>query len=112
MMTEIWTRVELPGIHHWPEAPEHRGYLAGPHRHLFVITVWVPVDGTNREVEFHDLQDMVRAVWGAVTRDCGASSCETLALEMAAELRTRFRVDPSRVEVSEDGESGAVVTWQ
>lgn len=111
MITTVWATVNLPGFHLWPDAPEHRSYLASSHRHLFRVTVWVVVSGPDREVEFHDLHDMIRTVWGPPVRNWGSASCESIAQQLAELLRGCYQVNPSRIEVSEDGEAGAVIEW-
>ncbi|WP_158884037.1 hypothetical protein [Amycolatopsis anabasis] len=110
MSTTVWTRVTAPGFHRWPNATGPRSYLADRHRHLFHLTVHVPVAHDDRDVEFHDLQDLIRTWWGPGTRECGPASCEDLARELWTFLQNDCHLTPSRVEVSEDGESGAIVT--
>jgi hypothetical protein len=61
MTVTVWTTFTAPGFHRWPGASGQRSYLADLHRHLFHITVHVGVTHTDRDVEFHDLQDLVRA---------------------------------------------------
>lgn len=114
----VWAWVELPGFHRWPYAPEHRAYLRDRHRHLFGITVHVDVVHAEREVEFHDLELLIRRWWtsgnlcdGATARDCGSDSCEALAAQLGDHLVTQG-VAVSSVEVSEDGEAGAVVAYE
>jgi hypothetical protein len=107
----IWTKVVLPGFHQWPQAPAHRSYLADKHRHLFHVTVTVVVDHLDREIEFHDLRDVLTLAWGAGTVDWGKSSCESIAIALRERLADRYEINASRIEVSEDGESGAIVEW-
>lgn len=107
----IWVRVEAHGFHCWPEAPERRGYLRAPHRHLFVLTASCDVAHDDREVEFHDLQDAARDALQRLGSDHGAfgrASCEDIARAVGSALAGQFR-RPFMVEVSEDGECGAVV---
>ncbi len=109
-MTTVWTTVTLPGFHHWPAATGRRSYLADRHRHLFRITAHVAVAHDDRYVEFHDLQDIIRAWWGTGPRECGSASCEVLARDLWTVLEEGYQLEPTQVEVSEDGESGATVT--
>lgn len=109
MLTTVWTRIVLPGFHRWPGAGGQRQYLADRHRHLFVIEVEVPVVHDDRDVEFHDLQDLIRQWWGPDAREWGAASCEHIAKELLAHLQGAHGINPSRVTVSEDGESGATL---
>lgn len=108
LTTTVWTKVALPGFHRWPDAHESRAYLRDRHRHLFEITATCAVSHDERDVEFHDLQDVVRAWWGPGVRELGSASCETLARDLLIHLDD-LGLRPVRVDVSEDGESGATV---
>ncbi|MFJ8043775.1 hypothetical protein ACIRBX_25065 [Kitasatospora sp. NPDC096147] len=104
----VWAEVRLPGFHHWPAAPEHRSYLRARHRHLFHIKASVRAVHDDRDTEFHDLADLMRAWWGPGDRECGAASCEALARSLAEHLvGIGLRVE--EIAVSEDGEAGAIV---
>lgn len=108
---------EYEALHHWPDAPRHRGYLAHPHRHMFGLAATVTVDHHNRDVEFHDLaDDLYRAADSLAVeyhplsrvRDFGSQSCEGLATMIARAL-TSTGYDVVAVAVTEDTESTA--TW-
>lgn len=112
----VWARVALPGLHRWPNAPEHRAYLRNRHRHLFHVLAAVQVRHHDRDVEFHDLGDMIRSWWRSAgahpvtsVRECGEKSCEHLARELWSHL-DQHKLAVARVEVSEDGECGATLT--
>lgn len=105
----VWTKVALPGFHRWPEAHEARSYLRDRHRHLFHITAHVAVSHDERDVEFHDLQDVIRGWWGPGARELGSSSCETIAKDLWFHL-VDLGMRPTAIDVSEDGEAGATVT--
>ena len=105
---KIWTKMLLPGFHRWPGAPGHRSYLASRHRHLFHVTVTVAVDTLDRQIEFHDLRDALARTWRHGTVDWGDRSCEAIAVILRDRLAEQG-VIASCIEVSEDGESGAIV---
>jgi hypothetical protein len=105
----VWAKARLPGFHCWPGAPSHRAYLAGRHRHLFHIHAEVAVTHDERDIEFHDLRSYITNWWGPGDRECGTDSCETLARDLARYLDIAG-VPVVFVEVSEDGESGAVLS--
>lgn len=109
----IWVRFDAPAIHCWPGAPEHRAYLRDQHRHLFKIKVSTPVDDPDREIEFHDLLDASKEAWRRVTEGHAAlpvsRSCEMMAQGMRVELCKRWMDRNFIIEVSEDGECGAIV---
>lgn len=106
----VWTKAALPGFHCWPNAHEARDYLRARHRHLFEITVWTVAHHDERDTEFHDLQDLIRAWWGPGARELGAASCETIARDLNDWLKATHRIRAYRIDVSEDGESGATFT--
>lgn len=109
--TEIWVKDRLPGFHCWPDAPAARAYLADRHRHMFDVRVTVEVGHVARDVEFFELTDEIKAWWGAGERECGASSCEAVAVNLGEHLLSQDLVVTS-VEVSIDGEGGAVTHWR
>lgn len=106
----VWAKVALPGFHRWPGATGRRAYLADRHRHLFHIRAEVAAGHDDRDVEFHDLQDLIRDWWGPDTRDHGSNSCEHLARALGQYLTDEGCTVVS-VEVSEDDECGAVVRF-
>ena len=108
-MTRVWVTHTFAAAHHWPDAPAHRRYLASTHRHLFHVDAEVTVRHDDREVEFHDLQDVVAARCAALGTDLGAMSCEMVAAEVLAEVRRVYPGRSYKATVSEDGECGATV---
>lgn len=114
----ITARFTRPGLHHWPDAPPRRGYLAHDHRHLFHVEVRVAVAHSERAVEFHDLAEQAAAVFDTLgTRyhpdstlvQFGPQSCETLARRLADGLGGSG-LPVRSVTVSEDGENDS--TWE
>lgn len=115
MSTKVFVTLQVPGEHRWPEATEKSKYhkhLANYHRHLFHIKVTVKVTGSNREIEFLEFQEIV---WGTLAQlypirngtnlhQFGHASCEQIAKNLLDALNVY------QVEVSEDGENGAIVT--
>lgn len=107
-VTTIWATHTGIGFHRWPGAPEGRGYLRERHRHAFHVRAEVEVSHADRDVEFHDLQDLIRLWWGPAAREWGASSCEEIAQGVIDQLEgDGYRV--ASVTVAEDGENGATV---
>lgn len=114
MSLQIFVTVKVPGIHYWPEASQQahaHTYLENPHRHIFHIKVIKTVTEYNREIEFLSFADFVMAEihsnWYLITQnlvDFGTCSCEQIAQTLLRAL------DADQVEVSEDGENGAIVT--
>lgn len=112
----VWVTHRFVGFHAWPDAPPRRLYLASLHRHVFHVKTKVHVMHDDREVEFHDLLD--RSLAAAETlgepmppdaRNLGPMSCEMIARNIAAAVSISYPGRTVVVEVSEDGESGAIV---
>jgi hypothetical protein len=103
----IKVNVQVAGLHFWEDATN---YLSFPHRHMFKITCYAQVQGSDREIEFHDLIHRTHAVLAELypTKegqiDFGEKSCEQIAEEILIECPQLYRV-----EVSEDGECSASV---
>ena len=62
----------------------------------------------DRDIEFHDLRDLVEAWWSP---ERGAQSCEHIALDLREELTHRHKLTVTEVTVSEDGYEGATLRW-
>jgi hypothetical protein len=102
--TVVWVTTRFVGYHRWKDAPDNVSFLRDYHRHVFHVQVAVDVLGHDREVEFFTLKSRVDAYidhnWAGRKFD---ASCE----HIAADLQKQFGA--AWVEVSEDGENGAVV---
>ena len=108
--TIIWVKFTQHGIHRYPDAPEEVSYLQNPHRHLFHFKVTAQVFHDNRDIEFHMLQNWCKSLYqGELQVDY--KSCEMLARELLEALKARYGEIFLQVEVSEDDECGAVVTY-
>lgn len=125
-MTYIWVKFTQEGYHRWPSPSSGREYLRAPHRHLFHVKVSLSVEGKDREVEFHDLLEKARDFfetticlvptcplgdWKEAWEKMLAQSCEHMAHSLLGELRAFYGNRAYVVEVSEDGECGATVSY-
>jgi hypothetical protein len=102
----IFVRFSEPGMHCWPDAPEHRWYLRSVHRHIFHIEAEIPVHHHDREVEFHDLMDVCRDRFKVLDE---SASCEQMARWIHQHLTVVYK-RPARVTVSEDNECGSTIS--
>lgn len=113
MTAEIWVKFTRPGFHYWPSAEEvrpERKYLGSVHRHLFHVTIMVPVSHDDRDIEFHDLRDYAESVWPK-DGQMGSDSCEAIARKYCDRVMSQWpQLNYVTVQVSEDGECGATVT--
>jgi len=103
-MTKIFITTRFEGFHCWPAAPDEVAFLRDPHRHIFHVRCWRTVSHDDRDVEFilwkRHVDFAIRTLLGE--SDTMKWSCEAWARAIGC------KVDADTVEVSEDGENGAV----
>jgi hypothetical protein len=106
----VKVRLTFEGLHCWPESPASVDFLRAPHRHIFHVTLELPVEHHDREVEFILLKRMLDGHLRSWPTDLGRKSCEEMAEDIIRWTESHF---PNRrfyrCEVSEDGENGAMV---
>lgn len=119
----VFCRVCVVGFHKWPGAPAEYSYLRDLHRHEFHVRVDVKVHHPDRCIEFNDLKRMVTEELTALADtyslvsggpsilDYGARSVEQIAIDLDLRLQKKYKIFVSVIEVSEDGENGARVTF-
>lgn len=110
--TVIWVTWALPGIHCYPNAPEDVEYLRHPHRHLFHFKASITVFHDDREIEFHQMKNWLTSLYSEGTLQLDYKSCEMLAQDLIDKILAHYDCGNRNVsvEVSEDGECGAIVT--
>lgn len=108
---KIWVRFTKHGIHCYPNAPEDVSYLQQPHRHLFHYTVGIEVSHNDRDIEFHQFQKVCLDFVESIDYDLNYKSCEMLAEDLINYLRSTYPNRSINVDVSEDGECGATLTY-
>lgn len=110
-MKSIFITTNFVGFHRWPEAKSKRKYLANLHRHLFGVKVEVSVTENNRQIEFHDLKDVVNTIIEKfiLIRKNDAMSCEDIAETILDYLELKYSKNMISVTVDEDGECGSSV---
>jgi hypothetical protein len=108
--SRIWITFQKIGIHAYPAAPADVGYLSHPHRHLFKFKVWVNVHHQDREIEFHQFLNWCEAQYTSGILTLNSKSCEMIAEELLLAINSRYPGRNPAVEVSEDGECGAIVS--
>lgn len=112
---EAVVRFRVPGFHRWPEAAAKRQYLAARHRHVFHVEFVMTINHDDREVEFHDLLDVVQSALPAPEpfeiTDFGRMSTEEIAGMMLAGVADVYPGRAMTCSVFEDGENGARIHW-
>lgn len=113
MTTKIVVRLQIEGLHYWPDAAKvfpEVGFLADPHRHIFFIELKKPVYHNDRDIEFlifkRAVQDYLYKKYYNTDKRChyfSNMSCEMIATDLLNEFSCDF------VSVFEDNENGAEV---
>ena len=110
---EVYCKFSIEGIHQWADCPlTEVDYLKYPHRHNFVIQAYADVSHSNRDIEFivlqHELSNYLKDKYFSTQHNActfGNMSCEMIAHELLDKFPYLTKID-----VSEDGENGAVLT--
>lgn len=107
---EVYCRTRFEGFHKWPDAPDEVAFLRDRHRHEFHVELTVSVDHDNRDVEFillkRELDEFIQAT---LLDGRDTLSCEQMGVEIADHFSDVYGPGVT-VDVSEDGENGAVVS--
>lgn len=112
----VYCQTRFIGFHRWPDAPEEVKFLRDMHRHEFHVKATVKVKHDNRDVEFITLKDAIDQFMRPLNprqtvMHYQTKSCEMIAKEIIEGLENAS-YDVYSVEVSEDGENGAIVVCQ
>lgn len=113
----ITSYFEIEGLHCWPGVVNtdcSEKYLEKPHRHIFKFRMKIPVTHTDRDVEFIEFAHKVKKKLfdefsknGNIVCDFGKMSCERLGVYVIENFSNVIEC-----EVTEDGESGAIIYKQ
>ena len=110
----IFVTFQKEGVHAYPDAPEGVEFLRHPHRHIFHFRVDIEVWNDDREIEFilfkRELEDQYKkeVVGLSSALQLNHKSCEMLADDLAEYIQDSYPGRDLKIEVSEDGENGAV----
>lgn len=101
----VFVTFQFEALHKWGECPlPEVNFLRDTHRHIFHVRMEKTVTHSNRDVEFIMWKRQILAYVREHLegKDLGNTSCENLAETFA------IMFDAYKVEVSEDGENGAI----
>lgn len=116
---QIWVTWQREGIHKYPAALTDPAladvqFLGYPHRHMFHFRVWIDVFHNDRDLEFIQFKRWCESLYhpdnGVLSLD--HKSCEMMADDLYIHIATRYPGRVIHIEVSEDGENGAVIRYQ
>jgi hypothetical protein len=121
---QIWVTWQREGIHKYPAAATDPAlatgdeydvsFLASPHRHMFHFRVWIDVFHNDRDVEFIQFKRWCESLYhghGAVL-SLDYKSCEMMADDLYIQIASRYPGRVVHIEVSEDGENGALIRYE
>lgn len=120
-MTEPTTRMiyvtfQREGIHKYPAALDDPGlkdvsFLGYPHRHMFHFKVGISVVHNDRDIEFILFKRWLESLYGDGVIQLDFKSCEMIGEDLYTQINARYPGRAVSIDVSEDGENGAVLTW-
>jgi hypothetical protein len=116
---QIWITWQKEGIHKYPAALTDPAladvqFLGYPHRHMFHFRVWIDVFHNDRDVEFIQFKRWCESLYsghGAVL-SLDHKSCEMMADDLYIQIASRYPGRVVHIEVSEDGENGALIKYE
>lgn len=117
----IWVTFRKEGIHKYPAAltdptlatgDEYDvSFLGYPHRHIFHFKVWISVEHSDRAIEFIQFKRWLENLYNQGTLQLDYKSCEMMAEDLYAQISAKYPGREVWIEVSEDGENGALIKF-
>jgi len=104
----IFVTFQKEGIHCYPDAPEGVEFLRNDHRHMFHFRVELEVWHDDRDVEFILFKRELEALYSGGILELDYQSCEMMANDLASYIQETYPGRALKIEVSEDGENGAI----
>jgi hypothetical protein len=118
----IWVTFQKEGIHFYPAAATDPAlktgdeydvsFLGTPHRHIFHFRVWIDVVHNDRDIEFIQFKRWVQKLYESGTIQLDYKSCEMMADDLYLQIAARYPERSVWIEVSEDGENGALIKYE
>ena len=119
---KIWVTFQKEGIHCYPAAataPELAtgdeydvSFLGSPHRHIFHFRVWIDVVHNDRDIEFIQFKRWLQKLYESGTLQLDYKSCEMMSDDLYIQIASRYPDRAVWIEVSEDGENGALIKYE
>ena len=121
MKSKIWVTFRREGTHKFPAAltdPKFKtgdeydvSFLGYPHRHMFHFKIAIEVFHDDREIEFIQFKRWLENLYGKGVLELDYKSCEMMATDLYQQISAKYPIREVTIDVSEDGENGAVITW-
>jgi hypothetical protein len=116
---QIWVTFQKEGIHKYPAALTEPSladveFLGYPHRHMFHFRVWIDVFHNDRDVEFIQFKRWCESLYSSDSSvlSLDYKSCEMMADDLYTQIASRYPGRVVHIEVSEDGENGALIRYE
>ena len=117
----IWVTFRKEGIHMYPAAATDPklatgdeydvSFLGTPHRHIFHFKVSIEVFQDDRDIEFIQFKRWLEKCYSDGTLELNHKSCEMIARDLNTTITARYPGRQTIIDVSEDGENGAALTF-
>ena len=117
----IWVTFQKEGMHKYPAALEDPAlktgdeydvsFLGYPHRHIFHFKVWISVEHSDRAIEFIQFKRWLENLYNQGTLQLDYKSCEMMAEDLYEQIAAKYPGREVWIEVSEDGENGALIKF-
>lgn len=112
MKRNIFVTFQKEGIHKYPDAPDGVEFLRNEHRHMFHFKVIIEVFHNDRDIEFILFKRELENLYNTDVLELDFKSCEMMAEALYSYINKTYPNRDITIEVSEDGENGAVIEWQ
>ena len=116
---QIWITWQKEGIHKYPAALTDPAladvqFLGYPHRHIFHFRVWIDVFHNDRDLEFIQFKRWCESLYSSDNSvlSLDHKSCEMMADDLYIQIASRYPGRAVHIEVSEDGENGALIRYE
>ena len=119
---KIWVTFQKEGMHRYPAAATDPAlatgdeydvsFLANPHRHIFHFRVWADVIHNDRDIEFIQFKRWLENLYRSGTLQLDYKSCEMMADDLYIQIASLYPNRAVWIEVSEDGENGALIKYE
>ena len=117
----IWVTFQKEGIHKYPAALEDPALATGdeydvsflgyPHRHIFHFRVAITVTHNDRDIEFIQFKRWLEKLYAEKTLELDYKSCEMMSDDLFDKISEKYPGRDVKIEVSEDGENGALIEY-
>ena len=119
---KVWVTFRKEGIHRYPAAATDPALATGdeydvsflgvPHRHIFHFRVWIDVLHNDRDIEFIQFKRWLENLYRDGTLALDYKSCEMMSDDLYVQISSRYPDRAVWIEVSEDGENGALIRYE